>query len=1042
MSDGSCQSTQPALCGCCEGIAQETPEPISNRPGLSAITYRVGTHNTFLASLLASLSSSIIPPWAPLGTNLTDPSLANFNPAVALAPLRTRDSSDFSIALLDCWATTLDILTFYQERIANEFYLRTAVDAASITDLAQLVGYQPSPGVAASCYLAFTLNNAPGSPDNVPIPAGTRVQSVPGPGQQPQVFETSSDITALIELNAIPPVATSPWALNPGITSIWIQGTSNNINVGDAILFVNEALYGLASADSTSSAPAADFHFVTAVSIDSAAGNTVIQWDQPLNWPVSGDNTASIYVFRKKAALFGSQAPDPRTFSATHTGMQSVPGWPGGSPASADWSWIYSGNSQVNLDASYPGLTPPQGGGPLWAVLAVSLPAAPSLAVVYSISAAADINPTQYTLSSRSTQLTLANGVAVSLSQLVDAWVEADLELAVFEELGLGGIGPFEQILATLQAPLQALGINASIGATIASVIAAAAAVQQPFTGPAADQLLTYIISQTRSATAFIQSNLLTPADPPLAAGSTYNGYACQAGLLMPVAGTTLELITTQQLAPSQPVAVSGNRLRLQVADSFSASSDADAGFAPGSSTGTLPIAPGQIFLIDAYPPAAVSGSTDVQWSVITTDGVAGLLTIANDNVVLAPSETSDPLAGETALLSGPPSPQGPIVSLTFQQALSRIYDLATVTVNANTVAATNGETMYQILGNGDATNPALSFQLQQSPLTWVSSPLNNGAVSTLQVWVNNLEWQQVNNFLDSGPADRVYTTETDSTGTVTVEFGDGQQGELTPTGQMNIRAVYRVGIGSAGNVNAGQLSQALDRPQGLKTVTNPDPATGGADPDTASDARASAPLNVLTLGRVVSLEDYQNYALAYAGIAKALATWTWVNRRRSVFLTLAGDNGEAYESTDQTIGNLLTSFQDAGNPYVPVYIPSPSYSAIQFDVGANIQVESDYDPTQVQAQVWQALSTAFSFDQRQIGQGVAQSEVVAVIQQVPGVIAVELTTFNVHGTPPVSPLPPVLLASSPDAGTQGEPTGAQLLTLDPASQGNLAVTS
>jgi len=95
-----------------------------------------------------------------------------------------------------------------------------------------------------------------------------------------------------------------------------------------------------------------------------------------------------------------------------------------------------------------------------------------------------------------------------------------------------------------------------------------------------------------------------------------------------------------------------------------------------------------------------------------------------------------------------------------------------------------------------------------------------------------------------------------------------------------------------------------------------------------------------------------------------------------------------------------------------------------------------------VQAQVWQSLSTAFSFNQRQMGQGVAQSEVIAVIQAVPGVIAVELNIFNVQGDQPVSPLPPVLLAASPVAGTQGEPAGAQMLTLDPASQGNLAVTS
>src|SRR6516225_4597488 len=97
--NGSCDSSAPQLCGCCEGTSTQTPELVANRAALDAITYRVGTHATFKASLLARLSASDEP---------------------GLGPLRTRDDSDFSIALLDAWATALDILTFYQERLANE----------------------------------------------------------------------------------------------------------------------------------------------------------------------------------------------------------------------------------------------------------------------------------------------------------------------------------------------------------------------------------------------------------------------------------------------------------------------------------------------------------------------------------------------------------------------------------------------------------------------------------------------------------------------------------------------------------------------------------------------------------------------------------------------------------------------------------------------------------------------------------------------------------------------------------------------------------
>ena len=43
-----------------------------------------------------------------------------------------------------------------------------------------------------------------------------------------------------------------------------------------------------------------------------------------------------------------------------------------------------------------------------------------------------------------------------------------------------------------------------------------------------------------------------------------------------------------------------------------------------------------------------------------------------------------------------------------------------------------------------------------------------------------------------------------------------------------------------------------------------------------------------------MSLEDYQNYALAFAGISKALATWTWFGEKRGVYVTVAGSQGGA----------------------------------------------------------------------------------------------------------------------------------------------------
>ena len=58
-----------------------------------------------------------------------------------LLALTARDPSDPSIALLDGWATVGDVLTFYQERIANEGYLRTTTERRSVLELSRLTGY-------------------------------------------------------------------------------------------------------------------------------------------------------------------------------------------------------------------------------------------------------------------------------------------------------------------------------------------------------------------------------------------------------------------------------------------------------------------------------------------------------------------------------------------------------------------------------------------------------------------------------------------------------------------------------------------------------------------------------------------------------------------------------------------------------------------------------------------------------------------------------------------------------------------------------------
>ncbi|HEX4610549.1 MAG TPA: hypothetical protein VH092_20335, partial [Urbifossiella sp.] len=161
-----------------------------------------------------------------------------------MAALTVRTTDDPAIAFLDAWAVVLDVLTFYQERIANEGYLRPATEFRSVLELARLVGYQPRPPVGSSTYLAYTLEKS----SNGMIPQGSRVTSTPGSGQLPQTFETSADLPAQDPWNALTPRQGRTQQFDPGQTTagrrVWFTGLTTLLKPNDPLLLVFDAARG------------------------------------------------------------------------------------------------------------------------------------------------------------------------------------------------------------------------------------------------------------------------------------------------------------------------------------------------------------------------------------------------------------------------------------------------------------------------------------------------------------------------------------------------------------------------------------------------------------------------------------------------------------------------------------------------------------------------------------------------------------------------------------------------------------------------------
>lgn len=818
-------------CGCCEGASAQTPAMIDNRPGLSAIAYRIGTHPTFKQSLLAGLAGAPAP----------------------MRDLTTRDADDFTIALLDAWAAVGDVLTFYQERIANENYLRTATERLSLFELARLIGYRPKPGIAATAWLAFAVDGNAGSPQPARIPIGTKVQSVPGVDEKPQTFETIEQIDARAEWNVLK-LKTTTLQLCPFNTKeIWLEGVGGNLKIGDVLLFVNsERRANTASAKW-------DMRRVAGVFIDADNKRTKVT----LNAGLTNVNAANavpvkpeVHVMRLRASLFGYNAPDPKLLTADQRGLYSNITTDNDDNKTMRWNYtIDTTNRVLFLDNAYAALLKDQ-----WVLL--NQPASTAL---YLISSVSESSQTAYAMSGKSARVV----------------VDTSSSLSSFS----GGNYPQTMVFAQSEAL------------------------------PLLDEM-------------------------PLPATAT-TGKA-----------DTLTLSMSVTALPANRALIIKGML---------------ANGAPASEQITL--------------------------------------------------ESSTPASNSN--------------TLNFSTDLANDYLLTSVEINANVAKATHGESVSEVLGSGDGAKAYQSFVLKQKPLTHLSdAQAEGGAASTLEMRVNDALWEEATTLYARGAKERIFTARLNDDESTTVQFGDSVNGARLPTGAMNVRATYRKGAGAAGNVKAGQLSTLMTRPLGVTDAINPLPAAGGEDAEQRDDARDNAPLTVLTLDRVVSLLDYENFARAFAGVKKALATWSWVGEQRVVFLTIAGAAGASIAENSDIYINLFDALRVKGDPFVPLRMKT--YRNMSFAVAIRVKADPAYVAQDVHDAVKGALIDAFSFAKRSFGQPVHASEIIAVAQDVQGVVACDVDWLLREDWQGGFGLKLPLPAALPSVDASGEMVAAELLTLKP----------
>src|SRR5262249_41175078 len=158
--------------------------------------------------------------------------------------------------------------------------------------------------------------------------------------------------------------------------------------------------------------------------------------------------------------------------------------------------------------------------------------------------------------------------------------------------------------------------------------------------------------------------------------------------------------------------------------------------------------------------------------------------------------------------------------------------------------------------------------------------------------------------------------------------------------------------------------------------------------------ARARAPMGTLTLGRAVSLQDYEDFARAFSGISLAQAAVLPSARGSCLQITVAGPDGAVLAADSETVRNLVAALRTLGDPMQNLLVQS--YQPLLFRVSASLLVDPDYQEEPVRLAAEAALRDGYAFARRTLAQPVTAAEVLALLQRVTGISGVRLRELQV----------------------------------------------
>lgn len=1082
-----------AFCGCCEASVAATPLAIFNRPGLSAIAYRVGTFATFREAMLESISQQ-----------------------ATLTGLTTRESDDYAITIIELFAAAGDVLAFYNERIANELFLRTARERDSLLRLTRLIGYRLRSGLAAQTMLSFTLDAGA----ETRIRKGLKVMSVPGQDEKPQIFETIEQIEANAEINEAaayaPPILFNGLAL--GATGGPIVARPEKLAVGEKLV-----LFGLDAIEEK-----------TVTVLKSRAGGEVVTFEPAIQTGSWFGEVARAVKLEGRLRFFGHNAPEKVN---VYVPAPSSTTWPKWEVQNVDAS-LGASTTSYPLDTRYTDIAT---GTQLLVDAGPDSPAVPRLRTASVIKTedlpaklgtidqlsdtvthvhlrqtirghptvaarAAGVHAT-YARSGTGAVLSLdapgpgsrrwtyqdlkdtssdVHAIAVSaarqdifvrngvlnlrqrrlMSGVWGSWINhggiltseprpvseqggqvlvfvrgTDLGLWVIDVtvgmpgtwVSLGGVltsasapvsqnpGQFAVFVrgldraawyrvwngaawspwATLKGLLATGPAAASTGAgrvDIAALDDAGALIHRKFDGTS--------WSDWRNLGGELTGDVALVAGVPdridvfargkdgglwtiARTGETWSGWTNLGGKLTSVPAAARDISGLHVYARGGDGTIASRSLIGGAWSAWASHGDGIGSIPDRRKTAVYRLSADDIVFRDYDYPAQISQG---RLALRMKPGAKTLGNMAKGRRILLRSgeRIDEAKVVATTPVAATPGEVEDHLFVDFTPAPAAA--LRDVTMLGNVAAASHGETQpLEALGHGDGAKAFQTFKLSRPNLTYLQSANGLEGTAALEIRANGELWKETPSFFGRRGTERLYTARQSDNAETYVAFGDGTTGARLASGAMNVTATYRTGLGLQGLMKAGQLSIPLERPVGLRSVSNPLPADGAADPETRDRAREAAPNSVKTFGRAVSLADFEAIATASGLAARASVTWVWSEMERAVHVTVAGPAGNKLSAA--SLGLLRGALDASRDPNRPLFLAN--FVRVPIVISARLLRDPAHEADAMLDDARANLLALFAFDAMPLGAAVFASQIYATLQSATGVLAVDVDVFQ-----------------------------------------------